>query len=140
MSLISGLPWVTSHPNTPNTMFLQKSSLQNLQGIIKRPNRLINTTTNNQNFINTSFGPVRSEQRINLIRVFYDRAARWGTAFMPSLCNRFATATVSIGSDPGRKVTLTVVPGERQSAKLSILAAPAGVTSIDHPWTAVCIC
>ena len=95
---------MTSHPNTPNTMFLQKSSFQNLQGIIKRPNRLINTATNNQNFINPSFSTVRSKQRSNLIRVFSDRAARWGTAFMPSLCSRFATATVSIGSDPEERL------------------------------------
>ena len=39
---------------------------------------------------------------------------------------------VSAGSVPGRKVTFTVVPGSRQSRKLSILVAPVGVTSIDQ--------
>jgi hypothetical protein len=47
---------------------------------------------------------------------------------------------VSIGSLPGKKVTFTVVPGCKQSAKLSILLAPAGVTSIDQFATACLIC
>jgi len=37
-------------------------------------------------------------------------------------------------------VTLTVVSGARQAVKLSILVAPAGVTSIDHPCAACWIC
>ena len=51
---------------------------------------------------------------------------------MPSSARRCATAIVSIGSVPGKKVTFTVVPSGRDSAKLSIFVAPVGVTSIDQ--------
>ena len=37
-------------------------------------------------------------------------------------------------------VTLTVVPGAKQSAKLTIFVAPAGVTSIDQFAAAFWIC
>ena len=68
-----------------------------------------------------------------------ERAAMCGIGCMPSSRNRAATKAVSAGSDPGRKVTFTSVPGARTSAKLSTLPAPAGVTSIDQPAPALAI-
>ena len=61
-----------------------------------------------------------------------ERAAICGTGLSPSPRSLSATSTVSRGSVPGRKVTLTVVPSSSTSAKLSILVAPGGVTSIDQ--------
>src|SRR5690606_26718298 len=51
---------------------------------------------------------------------------------MPSACRRFTVATVSLMSEPGRKVTKTVVPSRRTLRKFSILAAPPGVTSSEQ--------
>ena len=69
-----------------------------------------------------------------------ERAAICGIGCMLSSRRRAATVAVSAGSEPGKKVTFTSVPGARASPKDSTFVAPAGVTSIDQFAPALAIC